>query len=98
MDSNKFVWSSEKIFLLIEKQESYPELWDTSSKDYKNKIKKQNALKKISNDIDAPEEEVKRKLHNLRTQFGQEVKKERQKKVAKVLRMYMLASGSFIMP
>lgn len=97
MDKNKFVWSSEKTHLVIEKQESYPELWDTSSKDYKNKIKKQNTLKAIANDIDAAEEEVKRKLHNLRTQFGQEVNKERKKKVAKVLMMYMLASGSFIM-
>lgn len=80
MDKSKFVWSSEKTHLLIDKQESYPELWDTSSKDYKNKIKKQNALKAIANYIDAPEEEVKKKLHNLRTQFGQEVNKERKKK------------------
>ncbi|XP_075985550.1 uncharacterized protein LOC142982754 [Anticarsia gemmatalis] len=72
---DKKVWERSEVVQLIEKYKSKRHLWDTTSKDYRNKIKKNAALKSLAQEFNTTHIEVWRKLHNLKTQFGQEYKK-----------------------
>nr|CAH7732160.1 unnamed protein product [Callosobruchus chinensis] len=42
----KFNWTREDTCLLIENFELYPELWNLHTAEFKDRIKKQNALQK----------------------------------------------------
>nr|CAH7729272.1 unnamed protein product [Callosobruchus chinensis] len=44
----KFNWTREGTCLLIENFELYPELWNVHTTEFKNRIKKQNALEKLA--------------------------------------------------
>lgn len=76
----KRVWSKEDTFALISIFEGYPELWQIKSKMYRDRVKKQKALKCIAEKCDTTEAEVQRKLHNLRTQANQEWNKIKKRK------------------
>lgn len=71
----KRVWSKEDTITLINLFEEFPELWQVKSKIYRDRTKKQKAIKFISEKFDTTETEIQRKLHNLRTQTNQEWKK-----------------------
>lgn len=78
--AEKKCWSKDDTFSLITQWELYPELWDVKSKNYRNRIKKQNALKELAVKFNTVESEVSRKLHNLRTQYHQELRRIKTKK------------------
>ncbi|CAF4853566.1 unnamed protein product [Pieris macdunnoughi] len=72
---------TEKHYLsvFIKTWETYPELWNTSCKSYRDTVKKNNALDKlldIYNKIkpNSMREDVKRKINSLRTNFRKEIK------------------------
>ncbi|KAH8369809.1 hypothetical protein KR093_001007, partial [Drosophila rubida] len=73
------MWDRGETILLIEYYENHSVLWDVLSADYKNKIKKQNAYCEIAKRLEKSEYEIKTKIHHLRTQFLQEVRRVKQK-------------------
>lgn len=78
--STKKVWTRNEIVQLIEKYEQHRELWDTKCKEYRDKFKKNAILQSLATEFNTTDNEITRKLHNLKTQFGQELKKEQQRK------------------
>ncbi|KAJ8868405.1 hypothetical protein PR048_029921 [Dryococelus australis] len=54
-------------------------LWDCQSNEYKNRDQKNAALKEIAEVFSCTNEEVLRKIHNLRNQVSQELQKIRKK-------------------
>lgn len=71
------VWDDEMIFKLIEVFETKRILWDcaTWSKDYKNKIKKNDAWEEIAETLGISKLDVESKMRSLRSQFARERKK-----------------------
>lgn len=61
-------WSQEEIFELIEVYEENSVLWDTKSKEHRNREKKDAILTSIGQRFKCSSEEIERKLHNLRNQ------------------------------
>nr|CAH7722544.1 unnamed protein product [Callosobruchus chinensis] len=76
----KFNWTREDTCLLIENFELYPELWNVHTAEFKDRIKKQNALQTLADLFNTSTAEIQRKLHNLRTQVNQEWRKIQIKK------------------
>nr|XP_044248862.1 uncharacterized protein LOC108066816 [Drosophila takahashii] len=74
------MWDRENTIKLIELYENYSVLWDVSSADYRNKHKKQNAFHEMAKKLDKSDDEIKTKIHHLRTQFLQEVRRVKKKK------------------
>ncbi|KAH8361077.1 hypothetical protein KR200_002062, partial [Drosophila serrata] len=74
------MWDRENTIRLIELYENHSVLWDASSRDYKNKHKKQNAYCEMAEELGKSDDEIKTKIHNLRTQFLQEVRRVKKKK------------------
>lgn len=74
MNENK-TWTKQEVFSLIHHWKLHPELWDVKNKEYRNKAKKQAALRAIASELKTPENEIYRKFHNLRTQFHQELRR-----------------------
>lgn len=68
----KIIWSKQMTRKVIEMLEAAPPLWDVSSADYKDKIKRDNCLKIIATSMNLPSNEVKSKILKLRTQFSNE--------------------------
>ena len=66
------VWGNEIVLQLIELYQNHGLLWDTSNRDYKNKIKKNDAWEDIANALKLPRKEVEAKVHTLRSQFLRE--------------------------
>jgi hypothetical protein len=68
-------WGNEIVLQLIELYQNHRLLWDTSNRDYKNKVKKNDAWEDIANALKLPRKQVEAKVHNLRSQFLRETKK-----------------------
>nr|CAH7726861.1 unnamed protein product [Callosobruchus chinensis] len=77
---DKFNWAREDTYLLIENFDLYPELWNEHTAEFKDRIKKRNALQKFGDLFNASTAEIQRKLHNLRTQVNQEWRRIQKKK------------------
>lgn len=78
--SEKKLWSRSETLQLIENFEQNRGLWDPTlgrNSGYLKKIKK-HTLQKLAVEFNTSDLEVGRKLHNLKTQFSQELKKEQQ--------------------
>jgi len=67
-------WSKEKIINLIQLYEDASCLWNAKSPDYKNKIKRTDAFIDIANKLNAEEQEVRKKIESLLTQYRREKK------------------------
>lgn len=80
MTDGRKMWSDAEIKTLISLYEENPILWDVRSVNYQNRNKKQDTLKLIATKLNTDSNEISRKLHNLRSQFMQEVKKLKIKK------------------
>lgn len=80
MSEEKKVWTNEEIRMLIYFYEENPVLWNVRSPSYRNRNTKQEALKLIATKFNTDVNEITRKLHNLRSQFMQEIKKTKSKK------------------
>lgn len=57
-----------------------PELWNISGQTNKDRVKKTAAIESLAEQFHIDSAEINRKLHNLRTQLNNELRKMRQKK------------------
>ncbi|XP_055905120.1 uncharacterized protein LOC129940710 [Eupeodes corollae] len=73
-------WTLEETNQLIEKYESVEILWKTSDKSFRDRNKKSVVLTEFAKQFSCSEDEIKRKLHNLRNQMSQELKKSKKRK------------------
>jgi len=65
-------WSKENIINLIELYVNASCLWGTISSYYKNKIKRTDAFIDIANKLNFEEQEVRKKIESLLTQYRKE--------------------------
>lgn len=72
-------WTKIKTKELIEMLQASPELWDTTCKFYKDRVKKNSATTNIAEHFGVSAAEITRKLHNLRTQMNNEIRKIKKK-------------------
>ena len=68
-------WSRDEIEEIIVEYEGRPSLWDVCSPEYRDRNKKIEAWTTLAVKLDREIGEVQRKIHNLRNQFCQELKK-----------------------
>ncbi|GLH16714.1 Uncharacterized protein GBIM_20982 [Gryllus bimaculatus] len=73
-------WSKENVRKLIELLELRECLWRKSHAFYKDKVKRNAALSEMSDQLARTPKEIENKIHNLRCQYRNEVKKERTRK------------------
>lgn len=66
------MWSTEKTLQLIELVHSSPALWDANCGDYKNKVKKVDAMRKIADKLSVDVSEVEKKIKTLKVQLRRE--------------------------
>ncbi|XP_026471308.1 uncharacterized protein LOC113382174 [Ctenocephalides felis] len=71
----KFVWERNKVFQLIELVEARPELWNIRLKEYRNRNLKQQSLETIATSLNLGVKTVKDKIHNLRCQLNEHLRK-----------------------
>ena len=69
------MWSNEKVLKLIEDYHASSCLWDVTSSDYKNRVKKKLALESLAAKHDVTVADIEKKIHNLKTSFNRERKK-----------------------
>ena len=70
-------WTRTLTDELIGEYELYPCLWNVHNHEYRDRIRKVEAWKKIAGKFKMEVKEVQRKIHNLRTQFHNELKKQK---------------------
>ncbi|XP_026476140.1 uncharacterized protein LOC113381452 [Ctenocephalides felis] len=71
----KFVWERNKVFQLIELVEARPELWNIRLKEYRNRNLKHQSLETIATSLNLDVKTVKDKIHNLRCQLNEHLRK-----------------------
>ena len=69
------MWSNEKVLALVEDYHASSCLWDVTSSDYKNRVKRKAALEALAAKHDVTVAEVEKKLHNLKTSVNRERKR-----------------------
>lgn len=69
------VWGNDTVLSLLELYENRELLWNTSHRDYKNKIKKNDAWEAIAKELKLSRKDIETKIHTLRSQFVRERKK-----------------------
>lgn len=69
------VWGNDTVLSLLELYESHELLWDTSHRDYRNKIKKNDSWEAIAKELKFSRKDKETKVHTLRSQFVRERKK-----------------------
>lgn len=74
-DGGKKRWNADQTASLLQKYLEHPELFDSSSKAFKDRNRKDAAYTAMAEHFDTTEEEVMRKLHNLRCQMNQQIRK-----------------------
>lgn len=72
-------WSDLETKKLITLYEENELLWNVTLKDYRNRVKKHEAFRDISEKLKIDITEVQRKIHNLRSQYNSELKKIKKK-------------------
>ena len=70
-------WSRETAINLIEIYKQYPCLWNPGDSQYFNKIKKEDAWKEISEQLNIPQDECRKTILSLLACFRKEKKKEK---------------------
>ncbi|XP_026469716.1 uncharacterized protein LOC113373647 [Ctenocephalides felis] len=71
----KFVWEKNKVFQLIELVEARPELWNVRLKENGNRNLKRKSLETIATSLNLGVKIVKVKIHNLRCQLNEHLRK-----------------------
>lgn len=75
------IWSKDVVQVFIAEYEKHPCLYSVTSADYKNKIKKLRAITSIAAElgqkcgVTVSIDDIKKKIHGLKTQYGNELKK-----------------------
>lgn len=85
-DNTKFKvhWNSENTMKLIETMEKEcKELWDTKNSLIRDRNSRQTRLEYLADMFGTTTEEMSRKIHNLRTQFNNELRKIKRRQVAR---------------
>ncbi|XP_014480438.1 PREDICTED: uncharacterized protein LOC106747441 isoform X1 [Dinoponera quadriceps] len=77
---SQHIWSTGDTFELIRLYEANTLLWDSTHWEYSNKEAKTEIIKSIAVNINVDPDEVIRKLHNLRCQLCQEIKRAKKQK------------------
>ena len=57
--------------------QDYPSIYNRSSKDFKDKFKKDNFWKAVAERVIEPVDVIKKRYENIRTQFGKYLKKRK---------------------
>lgn len=73
-------WTNERTLEFIEQYKNKPLLWDIVHNDYRNKIKRHDALLELANSFEVTKEETEKKIKNLQTTFSIENKKVKDSK------------------
>ncbi|CAK9811262.1 hypothetical protein ANTPLA_LOCUS6955 [Anthophora plagiata] len=73
-------WSKDEIFNLISMYEENSVLWNTKDVDHKNREKKNKIIEEMAANFNCLSEEIQRKIHNLRNQMSQELKKKKKRR------------------
>lgn len=73
-------WSREETFNLISIYEKSSVLWDVKNSEYRNRDRKNKIIQEMAENFQCSSEEIQRKLHNLRNQMSQELRKMVKKK------------------
>lgn len=76
MEIGPYRWTFENVLKLVELFRANRVLWDTNDAAYHNKIKRRRSLHEIAFTLQTTEEEVKKKIKGLRTQYASEKGKE----------------------
>ncbi|XP_028408663.1 transcription factor Adf-1-like [Dendronephthya gigantea] len=71
------VWTNTKIEMLIENVKKYKVLFDVTYKEYKNKSIKENAWKKVADELEFPVHIFQTKWKGLRDTFTENVRREK---------------------
>lgn len=75
-------WTSEDTRKLIDVMETEcKELWDAKHPSNKNRVARQAKFEYLANIFGTTSEEISRKIHNLRTQFNNELRKIKRRQV-----------------
>ncbi|KOX74746.1 hypothetical protein WN51_14684, partial [Melipona quadrifasciata] len=77
--NTKKVWSKSEIIELISLYEEKSVLWNTKDIQYRNRETKAKIFKEFALHFSCSVEEIQRKIHNLRNQMSQELRKVRKK-------------------
>ncbi|XP_043508723.1 uncharacterized protein LOC122528070 [Frieseomelitta varia] len=77
--NNKKVWSKSEIIELISQYEEKSVLWNTKDIQYRNRETKAKIFEEFALNFSCSVEEIQRKIHNLRNQMSQELRKVRKK-------------------
>ena len=73
-------WNKDQTIALIQQYEKFPELWNVTLLEYRNKELKISKIKEIAENLGISEKEITRKWHNLRSQMCAEARKLKKKK------------------
>lgn len=76
MEIGPYRWTFENVLKLVELFREHRVLWDTNHVAYHNKIKRRRSLQEIAFALQTTEEEIKKKIKGLRTQYASEKGKE----------------------
>ena len=68
-------WTNARIIELINAMKNCPAMWDINSDDYKDKVFKNEELRRLAREFNSTEFEINRKIKSLKTQFTREHKK-----------------------
>ncbi|KOC68477.1 hypothetical protein WH47_10717 [Habropoda laboriosa] len=73
-------WSKDEIFNLISMYEENSVLWNTKDIEHRNRERKNKIIEEMAASFNCLSEEIQRKIHNLRNQMSQELRKKKKKK------------------
>lgn len=68
--TEKFIWTHNEVDVLINAYREREVLWNTKIDDFKDRIKRDDAIKELSEICSCSVEEIKKKIRNLRTQYS----------------------------
>ena len=69
------MWSNEQVLQLIEDYHASSCLWDVTSTDYKNRVKRKLALESLAAKHEVTVADIEKTIHILKTSFNRERKK-----------------------
>lgn len=67
-------WNRNKVISFIERYRSCEILWDARHPDYKDRDKRREAMTEIAASFNTDRSEVEKKIRNLQSQFGRELR------------------------
>ena len=72
------MWSNDKVLKFIEDYQASSCLWDVTSPNHKNRVKRKSAIDSLAAKYEVTVADIEKKIHNLKTSFNRERKKNNQ--------------------